>query len=492
MKTPRLRTVILTVFGVPLLTFCIWSAWALRWAYTATPGSPAGQGAALQAFVEEQQAGLPPGGNAWPLLIDLGDSLAAAVEAHNASLGVAPADWPDGYSWPPEVDDAGRATLAPGPERLLRAHVAALREAGVFDRNDALRDKPRFVRPVTEDFLLLITIPELGRCRAIARTNRAAMRFANADGDDGELLRGFENNLAVARALSWQATIIDRLVSHAIIALTLEELRHAMLERELPEATLRGGLAAMDRQLAALPPITLQIEGERRSALNFIQVTHTDDGRGDGRFLQRAANRYVASPGSANPIPGASASPLSNLAGFVLPSKKESTRVINEFYDKVTAQAALPRDQRSGGFNPDLWVEQLPRVHVIPRLILPALSRFQAAGDTCRMEINATRLMVAIELHRRAAGGPPASLADLAPGTIVSIPADPYSAAGFGYRRFAPGEDASGRAYVLYSFGADGVDNGGAPDPENPHAALTNRGKDRDFVLNAPRRAERR
>lgn len=69
--------------------------------------------------------------------------------------------------------------------------------------------------------------------------------------------------------------------------------------------------------------------------------------------------------------------------------------------------------------------------------------------------IDAWRVLLAAELHRRERGGPPASLAALVPKYLMAVPADPFSPTG------APLHFQAGRAW---SIGPDGHDDGGTRD----------------------------
>lgn len=483
----RPRNIILLVFGVPLLTFCIWGGWAINWAFTATPGSPAGAAAGLQKLVEDSQKAHADAPNAWGLVTGVIQQYQTSRDGFCASLAPKPPEgFPDGYAWPPDAGDALGADLPPEIEKGVRDLLGALRGAGVFESAAGLHDQRRFVRPLNEDTLIMMLLPELGTARALARALGADMRFSHAGGDDAAAVRDFESGLALARALSMQSTIIDRLVGQAIIALMLTELRQELVERPYDDAHLAGFEAAMHRQLDALPPITLQLEGERLSAINCVQITFTDDGHGDGRFIPSAAAAFATGAGVAPPPPGGMG-PLGNLAGFAMPSKKQTLEKVNEFYDKCMKTAALPRAARRGAFNPDTYADSLPKGYVIPRLILPAVSSYIQSGDITRLQVNATYLMLSLERRRARTGAYPAALSELAPGGVAGLPPDPLSPDGFRYRLFTPGEDAAGRGYLLYSVGADGADNRGVEDPTGKMPGFSSQAKGIDWVANAPR-----
>ena len=63
-------------------------------------------------------------------------------------------------------------------------------------------------------------------------------------------------------------------------------------------------------------------------------------------------------------------------------------------------------------------------------------------------------LILALEAHRKETGAHPSELAELLPSVLNEIPEDPFGNPEFAYVRKADG-------YLLYSYGPDGVDDGG-------------------------------
>ncbi|MBK9189597.1 MAG: hypothetical protein IPM33_11655 [Phycisphaerales bacterium] len=489
MNTPpsfwRLRTILLLVFGVPLLAFCVWSAWAVHWAFNAEEGSSVDYAKKMEELVASRQVADAHQPNRWDefagIVVLSHESTRAYYETlYDSNVPInannAPSGWPAGWTWPPQTSDVLSANA---PDIVLmhtRAIIAAHEQAGVFERLAALRDQRHFVRPLpSNEKLLNMLLPELSNARALTRTNTARQRLAHQAGDDATMLASFEGTLTLARALGRQSTLIDRLVAVAIRAMACQELRTELLERPPGEATLVALLRTLD-QLDSEPGLELSLEGERLFAMDTIQWTHTDDGNGDGRFIPSAAGPLSAMAGS-TPI---ATSPIANLAGFVLPSKKETTRVFNEYYDMAIDHAALMPSQRAAsGRTLDTWIEALPRLQVLPKLLLPAFDKAIHASDASTLDVASTRLMLAIEIHRARTGVLPAALADLVPGILPALPVDPWNPDGFVYR-----PDAGQRAgYVLYAKGADGVDNGGTYDPKTNQESLRPQGAGKDYRI---------
>ncbi len=102
------------------------------------------------------------------------------------------------------------------------------------------------------------------------------------------------------------------------------------------------------------------------------------------------------------------------------------------------------------------------------------------------MEQLAIDLLMAIELYRAEVGGLPGSLHDLVPHYLSEVPLDPFDPEGGLLRyRIVDEPDESGRSYLLYSVGRDGVDNGGHLGDDNwPGQALQKEHAGLDYVIN--------
>ncbi len=97
------------------------------------------------------------------------------------------------------------------------------------------------------------------------------------------------------------------------------------------------------------------------------------------------------------------------------------------------------------------------------------------------MHVESRRLILALELWRQEHGSYPGSLTRLAPSILNSIPDDPVAGAKFGYEMLQ-----DGRSYVLYSFGKDGVDDGGKFAQESELRSLRNSPSGFDAILSEP------
>jgi len=90
----------------------------------------------------------------------------------------------------------------------------------------------------------------------------------------------------------------------------------------------------------------------------------------------------------------------------------------------------------------------------------PVMRKGAVAFDHVGTVIDSARLAVALRRHRMKHGKYPATLGALVPEFIGSLPRDPFSGAGYIYRR-------EGEGFVVYGVGRNGVDDGGVDNRED-------------------------
>jgi hypothetical protein len=307
------------------------------------------------------------------------------------------------------------------------------------------------------------------------------MFLAARDSDGPAQVAAFEETLAVGRLLALQPPLISHLVGIAIDALALGELRFELTQHPPDAATLRALIQALERQ-TPLSPMVPHIECERNFCLDIIQMTYSDDGHGSGRYLPYQASKLgiIGGSGLAPKMPG---SRLVNLRGIIMPRKAAAVALVNAHFDSVVSAAAAPIGKRAAADVDGMFIAHQTGYEVI-NAILPALGKYFQSCDQFEADLRGTRLMLAIELYKADKGEYPAALSDLTPVYAPEVLPDPISGMPFVYRRLQPGEDASGRLYLLYSCGPDKKDNGGKADPSSQHP---NARAGFDWIINQPR-----
>ncbi|MFN0131022.1 MAG: hypothetical protein ACKVW3_00570 [Phycisphaerales bacterium] len=452
-------------------------------ALTAEPGRAIDYGARAVEHVEANQpkglAAEEP--NLWPKIAQETETFRALlVEA--AGGGGAPVEIDVLYA--PSVENRPDGWSLETARAAALAAMELAKQRGMQGRMAEIAAGRRFVRPAQPGHLFEWLLPELGGMRSMARYSAARMALAREKGDWPEFVRAYEEGMSLARAATMQFTLIDGLVGYAIASLMATRVREALVVARPDEATLAALLVAHDRQ-ARLTPASRSLEGERIGCLDTIQWSHTDDGRGSGRLILTQLNTISSLSGSGGGFaPGSLA--IINIGSVAFPSKRAVSKRANEFFDAVVAYADKPRSERAAtGFDPDTWVETLPRRHVLLRMLAPAVGKAVGSWDQTRLQLDGTRTMIAIEIFERRNGKYPATLADLAPGVIAQVPTDPYSTGSLAYRVIDG--DPAGRKYLLYTIGADGKDNNGHQAEKEREKALRDRGGiGLDYVLNDP------
>jgi hypothetical protein len=93
---------------------------------------------------------------------------------------------------------------------------------------------------------------------------------------------------------------------------------------------------------------------------------------------------------------------------------------------------------------------------IMSRMLLRPIEGIMGSFDKNLMGLRLLQTELALQEHRQRLGRYPESLSDLEPALAPSTVMDTYSGKPFIYRR-------KGEAYLLYSVGPDGKDNGGVP-----------------------------
>ena len=467
---PPVLAVILTIVG--------WLTYLMYWALTVQPNPSTDYAKKLE---ELSAASQPLGENAWPILMEAARILQEVeTELSNRDDDFDPFDFEPIY-----LADTSLEVLS-----NLQHTIAELRAAGAFDQLALAAQRPNAVRLHSyppDESLIFQTIPDVAQLRRLARARIASMYQALAQGDADEAVAALDQTLYVAQVNTHQSLIIEQLVGRAIAAAAAGRLRQALMHHQL-DATTYARLLKTFQQRLPLGPTKIALQGERLIMLDMIQHVYSDDGAGGGRLLLAEIGDMVqmTGAGSSTSWPKGEGLAIVNLGGFFYANRTEITETANDFFDQMIRRSRLSRaDRRADPFDENAVFEKLDWRYMPLNMLMPALGRAIDARDAIDCDLAGTIIMLALEQYRTQTGQYPDSLQELSPAILEDIPSDPFSIDGFVYRTLA--NDAAGRGYVLYSIGADGVDNNGATDSIEPRNALSDRqGFGLDFVLNAP------
>jgi hypothetical protein len=431
----------------------------------------------LNTLVADANAGLPGTARSF-------DELTALLrDIHTADEAIAREVFPNVDK--PGIEHSAMFMSSSTPEEVAAAKRSLSEHAssGRLATLDALPQLLGVQRKIPSGGPLIhVTLADLPLARHSARLCNSLMRTAIRDGDDAAALKRLDQIRVLGGIYHCQATLIDRLVGTAITSLALGTLRE-----EVSLGNVTPTLAAkMLKRLDATPKRpshAMTIESEQNSTLDFVQWTHTDDGKGNGRIILSELERL------GGPFAGGGAGTSGrgvNTLGMFLPDRRETETAIQDHYANLKRYADLSRPKRVAEVSPDDFVARLPRRQMVLSMMLPAMGRAFGSDDQVQSEWDALRIMLALEVHRDRVGNYPTSLAELAPSELSIIPGDAY-ASDLAYRYMRRTGTKPADAYLLYSIGADGTDDNGKQSPQGAISAMSGStaGRGFDFVYNS-------
>jgi hypothetical protein len=452
----------------------IWTSWAVTWALTAEPKPTIDYRVQIVALSAAAQ---PPGEDGWPYLAE------AAGIAERLSASRLDDDFVAVY----------QGDASPEQVAAVRNALAELEAEGAFKLLASAGTCPRAVRPPSKGDqgpLFFRPLTDVGSLRCLGKACAAAMVLALVEHDFDRAVVAFDSLMVIACALSHQAGYIEQMVGHSVCLLTLRALHNRLVAQPVDAQPLRRVQESLRSR--RLGEWALALEGERLVFLDAIQHMYSDDGRGDGRLLPRYATLLAMGIAPGSPVPEGQGlqrvpSRIENLAGFYLPSRKDMRGQATAYFNRMVARSQQSfQERRADPFDFYAYMNQLgPRYRFLTIMLSPNGDRLIDNASATKCELGGVRLMLAIECCRAETGALPTSLEALAPNWLDAIPPDPFSPGGFVYRLEAG--TGPGRGYLLYTIGADGADDGGTSDPQEPERAFRPDAPGLDFVFNQPR-----
>jgi hypothetical protein len=462
----RPRNIILAAVLIVVLIV----AWLFRevWkVYTDEPGADVDYRAQLTSLCASRQ---PEGENGWPALASVLERLDAAAEEAKRPLRLAEADWD-------VIEAAGLDAM-----RML------LYEDGLLEELRIALDKPRFVRSWRDDGMLMDELlPLLSPGRQLATLLSERMRQGAREERWGDVLDSFRMGMRLGEVTARQPSGVHYMSGVAIQGCVLSEARHMMRECDAPVA-----LAAEIGAIVAThvpPPVAYHLEVGRLSTHDIMQWMHGMCGYAlplVTLFEKQPVTGGFAMMTPVHPVNDERSLLRAEAARFYLATRAENEALVDRWFAAQAAEAKAPFAARWSTFPPTPLASEIqdPK-HAILAYFLAPLNRLIDAADFARMNRDATRLMAAIEQHEAEHGRPPDALADLSPAYLLELPTDPLHGGPFGYRPLH--DDPYGRSYLLYSYGPDGVDDGGTPPIPPSSVDRSTCPVGMDIILNPPR-----
>ncbi|HYC99647.1 MAG TPA: hypothetical protein VEB22_00340 [Phycisphaerales bacterium] len=456
------------VFAVAFAVTAAWGIYEWRLSRQAARARGMPRAAALLAsLVASQRA---PESDALTVTERLATVRRKLGEAHAAAfpVGLPPNVAPDGsYIAAFQKPSADFAAEWAVNEEHASAMLAALNTNGFFQELSGLttaRIEPTYAavqgEPLWEGAAL-----RGAEFRSLARWNAAQLRVAWRSNNVAEFEARLRTGLGLAALLERLPSLDERLNSWALESLALFDVR-CVIEAH-PNA---AWLDAIDRAMAAHPLGTLPAlpyEGERAVVRDIVAWMFSEPSRVRWGARTTELRRGLAAH---------------RMAVGRVGTLEANLAAVDNYFDSVAARAAQPmwkRDPAPEGMGAD-------------RGLLVDLAAYRVEAllpwhDSQVVVRDGVSVMVALERYRLDRGEYPVSLAELVGSRLSAIPLDPATGKPLLYKRLVPA-DRHGRGYLLYSAGADGVDNGGDGGPSPWENLRPGRGRGYDYIVNdAPR-----
>ncbi|RJP41611.1 MAG: hypothetical protein C4547_01585 [Phycisphaerales bacterium] len=424
------------------------AAWVGRYVHFCLTAEPPGPDLSYWA-----PPGRPVEGDATQLLL-------AALDAIPTPPALTLPAPPAGRRWIPNdmsrfgliVEDALTGSWMPASRPHLDAVIAYLESpatAAAISKLCDLTGRPTDARSGLADF------NRFSQYRQAAKLLAAHARYALDQRVDADLSqRTFQAGLWLATAARgpW---MIEQLVGTAMESLLLGELCQACLEHpDLPPPFA----AELTRAIWGLPSLEAiwgaTVTSEHRYQLAIVDCYYTTDERGDGLLLL-GVKQSEELQGWFQVVDERNR--LWNVTAFAFNGRRTATTKIDAYWQTVGTASQRPYADAvalldawgSGAYYGVVDGPLLESMDYNPRRSYELLVRLIA-------QRGAAVIMLALNQHNQRHEQYPASLDDLTPEFVDSLPVDPFCGRPYGYRLSDDG------GYQLWSCGTDGIDDGGS------------------------------
>ncbi len=315
-----------------------------------------------------------------------------------------------------------------------------LRDEGIFDQLRVALSHPRFVAVFDGDG----TFDGFAEVRQVVKAAAADAAIAAKNDDFKIVQERLKQIQQLSRIAEMQSVPLAMLVSHAIDALFVELCVHIA---QLPNVDLQILNSMLDSVVDEF-----QIEEQRieRAAVLEVLAAFSKAYDADGNLDQEYVNR----------------------------SREQLERAKDLFpVDDIA------RDEELLPNLPDTWDQCVADARTIfGSMIDRTLSADHRSRKRSAMGAHGCKLIIAVRLYELNSGELPDKLTDVTPGILESLPTDPINGKPFGYRTLL--DDPFGRPFIIYSFGADGIDNDGLQEPGSIYRALDEDYPGFDYPIN--------
>ncbi len=299
------------------------------------------------------------------------------------------------------------------------------------------------------DAIIDVILPPLHKLRFIAKMGIWRAKIARSNGDLEAALDSSLSVIRVGKHLQRKnSTLIEQLVGISINSHGSGEMLIIASSDKLNPAQIIKAQEELEMAYSEGYPLA-DLTFESYAFLDIVQYCFTDGGPGGGHLIPAKVNSIFSKGGVRSVVP---------FGGLFHAGRKETVIMGKKYYAKATDLAKLsPYELHEEGIKD--WADYVEGLDssrfAFVKIITPSFRTMSKLTYQSRALHEATVTVLALRRWRLERGGYPENLQELLEsGYIKSLPSDPYSDGPLKYEK--RGDD-----FILYSIGADFVDDGG-------------------------------
>ncbi len=409
---------------------------------------------------------IPADQRAWPLYNKVAETLGndpqLKTRIFDGYVSASERNWPTIVAW-----------LKSNHQVLsLIDQATARRSMGfVYGPEGSVREIKDLAQPVTNPSdpfhhaFISVLLPQLNGLRSAAYMVAADARLAADEKDANRWMRRIDEIRKAANHSRAPGVVVSYLVEIGIETTRLDQIERMLTDH--PDLLSEEQLTQLAHQNAVhyKPSDVMSFDVERLVFQDMVQRVYTDDGHGDGHLSAQGIANIQMISNSTIPTFRQNAGievakyALSPAAALLSASRKDLTEKYNQAMDRMQRNIDRPwrerRDEIADVDALELKSSFLKSYrYALLAILLPSLDRASLTAERFLVQRDAVQVGIALELFRRKTGHYPATLAELSPLYLPSVPLDPCDGQPM---RYAVRDGKP----VVYSIGVDLNDDGG-------------------------------
>jgi len=349
----------------------------------------------------------------------------------------------DVKAWPTDLTEEKQILL----QNWISSNITAIEQLGMGTQ------KPYYWPGYEGKSIFTVGLSNLNKARNLSYVIRVRSKL---NAREGNLKAAFSDLLVCYRFgkdFTGRKALVEQLVGNAVSQLAFHSC-FQILDKTKPDPNLLWYYQQEFAELFNKHSFVIDFTAVKLAAYESIQITFTDDGKGDGYIPKACIEQMVNPPDTLKLL--FSDYTEGEKSDWEKLRRKETTELVNkifEYYDDIKDKP--PASLREEGEIPEEVIKEMTKDN--PFVDILAGAEIRAIEISFRRRVTADALITTFALLRYKAERNifPESLDQLvSAGYLEQLPMDPYSDGSLMYKR-------QGSDFILYSFGADFDDDGG-------------------------------